>query len=85
MARDIQGHLAETLLEGKHYYVANFQVLENSGSYKATAHAFKLLLSPSTYVMEDHFDIPLNPYSFMSVVGVLKSKEYDFAEHLIGK
>lgn len=77
--------MIDTLHEGKHYYVANFQVTDNSGSYKATTHAFKLLLSPSTYVMESEYDIPKNPYSFMTIVEVLKSKETQFAEQLIGK
>ena len=84
MARDIQGKLADTLIEGKHYFVANFQVTENLGAYKATAHPYKLLLSPSTYVMEAEYVIPRNPYCFMSVVDVLKSREGDFAEYLIG-
>lgn len=84
MARDLEGKLADMLCEGKHYYVANFQVMENSGSFKATRHNFKLVLSPSTHVMESEYNIPKNPYSFISVVDVLKSKERDYAEHLIG-
>lgn len=85
MARDIQGNLGDSLTEGKHYFVANFQVTENAGSYKATAHAFKLLLSPSTHVVEAVYPIPRNPYTFMDVVDVLKSRERNFAEHLIGR
>lgn len=85
MARDLHENFENTLAEGKQYYVANFQVIENSGSYKATAHRFKLVLSPSTYVMEAQYDIPSNPYTFMPIVDVLKSKELQFAEHLIGK
>ena len=84
MARDIQGGLANTLIEGKQYFIANFQVFENGGQYKACDHLFRLLLSPTTHVHEENYDIPPHPYSFMPIVEVLKSREIGFAEHLIG-
>lgn len=84
MARDMQGALGDTLLEEKHYFIANFQVTENAGQYKATNHAFKLLFTPNTHVMEQQYDIPQHPYTFMSIVDVLKSRKRNFAEYLIG-
>lgn len=84
MARDIQGMLENTLAEGKHYFIANFQVFENGGQYKACHQPFRLLFSPSTHVHEEHYDIPQHPYTFLSIADVLQSKEVNFADHLIG-
>lgn len=85
MARDIEEHFPDTLQEKQHYFIANFQVLDNMGQYKATDHSYKLLFSASTHVHRVVLeDIPLNPYSFMPIAEILKSDVNTYAEQLIG-
>lgn len=66
------------------YLLTNFSVSRNHAQYRATTHQFKIGLSTHTLVQEVKEDLPLYSYSFVTLDHIIKIKERNEAEHLIG-